>query len=64
MLTFENARKVCKDAGTIWRRENAQALAAAGKLDSSSVISGDVSRSRKEAREAMERKRMERDGVK
>ena len=59
MLTFENARKVCKDAGTIWRRENAQALAAAGKLDSSSVISGDVSRSRKEAREAMERKRME-----
>jgi hypothetical protein len=59
VLTFENARKVCKDAGTIWRRENAQALAAAGKLDSSSVVSGDVSRSRKEAREAMERKRME-----
>ena len=53
------ARKVCKDAGTIWRRENAQALAAAGKLDSSAVVSGDVSRSRKEAREAMERKRME-----
>ena len=32
-------------------------LAAAGKLDSSAVVSGDVSRSRKEAREAMERKR-------
>jgi DNA helicase INO80 len=36
-----------------------QALAAAGKLDSNAVISGDVSRSRKEAREAMERKRVE-----
>jgi hypothetical protein len=53
------ARKVSKDAGTIWRRENAQALAAAGKLDSTAVLSGDISRSRKEAREAMERKRME-----
>ena len=53
------ARKVSKDAGTIWRRENAQALAAAGKLDSNAVVSADVSRSRKEAREAMERKRME-----
>ena len=53
------ARKVSREAGTTWRRENAQALAAAGKLDSNALMSGDISRSRKEAREAMERKRME-----
>lgn len=53
------ARKVSKEVGTIWRRENAKALAAAGMLDSSSVASADVSRSRKEAREALERKKLE-----
>jgi hypothetical protein len=53
------ARKVSKEVGTIWRRENAKALAAAGMLDSSSLVSADVSRSRKEAREALERKKME-----
>jgi hypothetical protein len=51
------ARKVSKEVGTIWRRENAKALAAAGMLDN--VSSADISRSRKEAREAMERKKME-----
>ena len=53
------ARKVSKDAGTIWRRENAQKLAAEGRLDSSALSSGDISKSRREAREVMERKRME-----
>ena len=51
--------KLSKEVGVTWRRENAQNLAASGKLDAAAIAQVEMSRTKKEAKEALERKKAE-----